>query len=100
MSVSEAQARISSREYAMWQARELIEPTGELRADARAATIISAIFNAQGGKTKPGDFLPLFTPDDQAAPCDAAEAVADKVRAGFAGLAERMNQPGGKRRPA
>lgn len=64
MPVAEAQARISSREFAEWQAYDRVEPFGEVRADFRAGIIASTIvnlFKSKGDKpARPDEFLPTF----------------------------------------
>ena len=63
MSVAEAQARISSREFAEWQAYDQVDPFGEWRSDFRAGVIASATVNLwrrRGETTSPADFMPDF----------------------------------------
>lgn len=65
MSVAEAQARISSAEFAEWIAFNNLEPFGEERADLRAGIIASTVANvgSQGRKQfKPQDFMPTYGP--------------------------------------
>ena len=53
MSVAEAIAKISAREFAEWRAYNIIEPIGQYRADLQAATIVAAIM----GLSNPWRFL-------------------------------------------
>jgi len=72
---------MSSEELTEWQAFDLLEPIGELRADIRAGQICSTFVNVMGGgrsKVTPADFLlyldrgepvavePLFDADPEA----------------------------------
>lgn len=66
MPVSEAQARISSAEFAEWVAFAQLEPFGPSREDARAGVIASLIANANRDADKrsapfePSDFFPTL----------------------------------------
>lgn len=67
MSVLEAQARISSAEFAEWMAYAQLEPFGGLQDDLRAGAIASTIANVNRDSDKtprpfePGDFFPSLT---------------------------------------
>jgi len=69
VSVAEAQASTDSREFAEWLAYQQIDPSGEDRADLRAAIIACVIANAnRDPKSKPftpSDFMPDFAPKRQ-----------------------------------
>lgn len=64
MPVVEAQARISSAEFAEWMAYAQLEPFGQGREDTRAGVIASLIANANRDTDKrstpfgPEDFFP------------------------------------------
>lgn len=64
MTVREAMARVSSREFTEWIAYANLEPFGEERADFRTGIMASTVANvnrAKGGKEyKPEDFMPDF----------------------------------------
>lgn len=64
MSVREAQARISSNEFAEWMAYSKIDPFGEERADLRSAIIATVFANAHRAKGRRvfrvTDFMPQF----------------------------------------
>jgi hypothetical protein len=64
MTVAEAQARITAREFAEWQAFFTIEPFGEWRRDYRNGILVAATLNMWRGKgdkpVGPEDFVPVF----------------------------------------
>jgi len=64
MSVEEAQATTNARQFAEWCVFESLDPSGEDRADWRAAMIASTVANAFRGRGqrafKPQDFMPKF----------------------------------------
>lgn len=65
MSVAEAQARISAREFAEWMAYYVREPWGGDRDDNAAAIIAATVANSSGRAPrvfKPADFLPKYGP--------------------------------------
>lgn len=73
MSLAEAQARISAREFAEWMAYYTLEPWGQERADLRAGIIASTVANANRDAKKrrqpfkPQDFMPAFDREPQTA---------------------------------
>ncbi len=80
LSVREAQARISSPEFAEWLAFNRLDPIGEERADARAALIALAVTRAawsgKGRAPRFEDFMP-----DYAARAAAASPTRDAAAA-------------------
>lgn len=60
MTVSELDARMSSREFAEWMVYFQIEPFGPAREDYRAALISTVIANSSGNKMSPDDFIKPF----------------------------------------
>lgn len=64
MTVREAQARITSGEFAEWQAFFMIEPFGNWRRDYRNGILVAATVNMWRGKgdkaVGPEDFVPQF----------------------------------------
>lgn len=93
MTVAELGERMSSAEFAEWQAYYELEPWGEERADLRQAMTTSAITNLHMAQTKkpkwvkPEDFMP-FTRREKAAqvkpqglPASSPEALMAKFNA-------------------
>ena len=60
MTVSELDARMSSREFAEWMVYSQIEPFGPAREDYRAALISTVVANSSGNKMSPDDFIKPF----------------------------------------
>ena len=60
MTVSELDARMSSRELMEWMVYYSIEPFGPARQDYHAALISTVIANSNGNKMSPDDFIEPF----------------------------------------
>jgi hypothetical protein len=71
--VAELGRRLSSAELTEWMAMELLEPSGDARADDRARGIMTLIARANGWPdAAPGDFLTAWQPP-------AASSIADDL---------------------
>ena len=60
MTVSELDARMTSREFAEWMIYFQIEPFGPARQDYHAALISTVVANSNGNKMTPDDFIKPF----------------------------------------
>ena len=60
MTVSELDARMTSREFAEWMIYFQIEPFGPARQDYHAALISTVVANSNGNKMSPDDFIKPF----------------------------------------
>ena len=60
MTVSELDARMTSREFAEWMIYYQIEPFGPARQDYHAALISTVVANSNGNKMSPDDFIKPF----------------------------------------
>tara|TARA_B110000908_G_C10121341_1_gene387751 strand:+ start:376 stop:648 length:273 start_codon:yes stop_codon:yes gene_type:complete len=60
MTVSELDARMTSREFAEWMIYFQIEPFGPARQDYHAALISTVVANSSGNKMSPNDFIKPF----------------------------------------
>jgi len=71
MTLAEAQARISAREFAEWMAYYTLEPWGQERGDLRAGIVAATIANANRDAKKrkkpfkPQEFMPQFDKREQ-----------------------------------
>lgn len=87
--MAETQRRVSSREFAAWQALRDTEPWGRRRADLRAAIVASVVWSAQGGEAQRlGEFMPPSLDD---APDPPAKTDAE-IKAIFGAFVSCVNE--------
>ncbi|MBD3125474.1 phage tail assembly protein T [Citrobacter braakii] len=55
--LSELQGVMSASELRLWAEFDKHSPIGDIRGDIQAAQIVTAVFNAQGGKATMSDML-------------------------------------------
>ena len=96
MTVKEAQARVSSREFAEWLAYERVEPDLELRVDFGFALLASILVNSNRDPKKRNkpygveDFLPKWDHEDKPARPSKTELKVKLQQ--FAGLMKGMKK--------